>query len=76
MRGNICTVAQADLPAQRLVGAEQKLLAGLAARVKRARDLRAAERAVGQQCRRIRGRTARPAPTHWSMMLALTWASR
>ena len=38
-----------DLPLQRLVGAEQQLLAGLAAGVERARDLRAAERAVGEQ---------------------------
>ena len=49
VRGNICTVPSADLPAQRLISAEQKLLAGLAARVKRARNLRAAERAVGEQ---------------------------
>ena len=41
--------AEADLAAQRLVGAEQQLLAGLAARVEGARDLRAAEGAVGQQ---------------------------
>ena len=53
--------AQADLAAEGLVSAEQQLLAGLAARVKGARDLGAAERAVGQQARRIRGRTARPA---------------
>ena len=49
MRGNIFDSAGADLPAQRLIGAEQQLLAGLAARVKRARHLRAAEGAVGQQ---------------------------
>ena len=41
--------AGADLPAQRLVGAEQQLLTRLAARVKCARNLRAAERAVRQQ---------------------------
>jgi hypothetical protein len=41
-------LAQADLPLQRLVGAEQELLARLAARVERARDLGAAERAVGE----------------------------
>ena len=39
-------VPSADLPLQRLVGAEQKLLARLAAGVERARDLRAAEGAV------------------------------
>ena len=49
VRGNICTAAQADLTAKRLVRAEQQLLAGLAARIKRARDLRPAERAVRQQ---------------------------
>ena len=38
-----------DLAAKRLITAEQKLLTGLAARVKRARDLRAAKRTVGQQ---------------------------
>ena len=41
--------ARLHLPHQRLVGAEQQLLAGLAARVERARDLRAAERAVVEQ---------------------------
>ena len=40
--------AGADLPLQRLVGAEQQLLAGLAAGVERARHLRAAEGAVVQ----------------------------
>src|ERR1035437_3650640 len=40
-----------DLPLQRLVGAEKQLLAGLAARVERARNLRAAERAVVQVTR-------------------------
>ena len=38
-----------DLPHHRLVGAEQQLLAGLAARVERARHLRAAERPVVEQ---------------------------
>ena len=38
-----------DLALQRLIRAEQQLLAGLAARVERARDLRAAERSVGQR---------------------------
>jgi hypothetical protein len=37
------------LPHHRLVSAEQQLLAGLAARVERARNLRAAERAVVEQ---------------------------
>ena len=36
-------------PHERLVGAEQQLLAGLAARVERARHLRATERAVVEQ---------------------------
>ena len=35
--------------AQRLIGAEQQLLAGLAARIERARHLRAAEGAVAEQ---------------------------
>ena len=38
-----------DLPHHRLIGAEQQLLAGLAARVERPRDLRAAERPVVEQ---------------------------
>ena len=42
-------LAEADLPLQRLVGAEQQLLPGLAARVERARHLRAAEGAVVEQ---------------------------
>ena len=46
VRGNILTCAAADLPFERLVGAEQQLLAGLAARVEGARHLRAAEGAV------------------------------
>ena len=41
--------AARDLLLERLVRAEQQLLAGLAARVERARDLRAAERAVREQ---------------------------
>ena len=41
--------AGGDLAAERLISAEQELLAGLAAGVKSARDLRAAERAVGEQ---------------------------
>ena len=47
----VCSVdlAGRDLAHHRLVGAEQQLLAGLAARVERARDLRAAERAVVEQ---------------------------
>ena len=40
--------AGADLPFERLVGAEQQLLPGLPARVEGARDLRAAEGAVVQ----------------------------
>ena len=42
-------LARRDLAHHRLVGAEQQLLAGLPARVERARDLRAAERAVVEQ---------------------------
>ena len=41
--------ARGDLAAERLVSAQQKLLPGLPARIKRSRDLRAAERAVGEQ---------------------------
>ena len=48
-RANSVDLAVVHLPHQRLVGAEQQLLAGLAARVERARDLRAAERAVVEQ---------------------------
>ena len=42
-------VAGIHLPQHRLVGAEQQLLACLAARVERSRDLRAAERPVVEQ---------------------------
>ena len=42
-------IAGADLPLERLVGAEQELLAGLAAAVEGARDLGAAEGAVVEQ---------------------------
>ena len=41
--------AGADLPHQRLVGAEEQLLAGLPAGIERAGNLRAAEGAVGQR---------------------------
>ena len=41
--------AEADLPLERLVGPEQELLARLAPRVERARDLGAAKGAVGEQ---------------------------
>src|SRR6266545_2162916 len=41
--------ALVDLPHHRLIGAEQQLLSGLAARVERPRDLRAAERSVVEQ---------------------------
>src|SRR5438270_5296488 len=41
--------AERDLPAEGLIGAEQKLLAGLAASVKRPRDLRPAEVTIGEQ---------------------------
>ena len=43
------TRAGVDLALEGLVGAEEQLLAGLAAGIKRARDLRAAEGAVGQR---------------------------
>ena len=49
MRGYIVTPPCAICRLERLVRAEQQLLAGLAARVEGARDLRAAERAVGEQ---------------------------
>src|SRR5206468_1218687 len=41
--------AQADLAAEGLVSAEEQLLAGLAARIKGARNLRSSEGAVGEQ---------------------------
>jgi hypothetical protein len=47
--------ARADLRDQRLVGAEQELLAGLAAGVEGARDLRAAEGAVVEQAAVLAG---------------------
>ena len=40
---------EGDLPRQRLIGTEQQLLSGLASRIERAGNLRAAERAVVQQ---------------------------
>ena len=54
-RGYIVDRAEADLPLQRLVGAEQELLAGLAAGVEGPRDLGAAERAVGQHAAVLAG---------------------
>ena len=62
VRGIHLHLAGADLPLQRLVSAQQQLLAGLAARVEGARNLRAAEGAVVEHARRIRARRARPAP--------------
>ena len=47
--------AGGDLPLQRLVGADQQLLAGLAAGVERARDLYAAEGAVVEQAAVLAG---------------------
>src|SRR5207248_1898155 len=41
--------AERNLAAQRLISAEQKLLAGLAAGVKRPRNLRSAEGAIGEE---------------------------
>ena len=49
MRSCSSTVAERDLARERLVRAEQQLLAGLAPGVERARHLRAAERAVVEQ---------------------------
>src|ERR1044072_9983306 len=40
--------ARPDLPLERLIRAQQELLARLTARIKRARHLRASERAIGQ----------------------------
>ena len=51
----IVDVAGRDLPLERLVGAEQQLLAGLAAGVEGARDLRAAEGAVVEQAAVLAG---------------------
>ena len=48
-RGSISTLPLPHLPHQRLIRAEQQLLAGLPARVERSRHLRAAERAIVQQ---------------------------
>ena len=50
-----------DLPLERLVGADEQLLAGLAARVERARHLHAAEGAVVEQAAVLAGERARPA---------------
>ena len=55
VRGYIVHLPGADLALERLVGAEQQLLAGLAARVEGARDLRAAERAVVEQAAVLAG---------------------
>ena len=46
---------EGDLALQRRIRAEQQLLTGLSACVKRARDLRAAERSVGQQATVLAG---------------------
>ena len=54
-RANSLTLLCVHLPHQRLVGAEQQLLAGLAAGVEGARDLRAAERAVVEQAAVLAG---------------------
>ena len=61
-RGCTARRAEADLAGQRLVGAEQQLLAGLAAGVERAADLGAAEASGCRAGRRTRGRRARPGP--------------
>ena len=49
MRGNICYFAGSHLAQQRLIGTEQKLLARLAARVERSRNLCASERTIGER---------------------------
>ena len=54
-RAYISTLPAADLALQRLVGAEQQLLAGLAAGVEGARDLRATEGAVVEQAAVLAG---------------------
>ena len=55
MRLHSSHVAEADLAGQLLVGAEQQLLAGLAAGVERAADLGAAEAAVVEQAAVLAG---------------------
>src|SRR5439155_24452857 len=50
-----CHRAEADLPAKRLVSAEQELLAGLSARVERARHLRAVEGTIVGVAAVVRG---------------------
>lgn len=54
-------LAEGNLSFESRVRAEEELLPRLSAGVERAADLRAAERAVRQKGRRIRGRTERPA---------------
>ena len=54
--------AEGDLAFQGLVRTHQKLLAGLAARVEGARDLRAAEGTVGKEAAVLAGKRARPGP--------------
>jgi hypothetical protein len=53
--------------AERLVGADQQLLAGLAARIKRTRHLRAAEGAVVEQAAVFPAKGT-PCATHWSII--------
>ena len=55
VRGVQLDRAEGDLVRERLVGAEQQLLAGLAAGVERARHLRATERAVVEQAAVLAG---------------------
>ena len=54
-RENIVTVPAGDLPLERLVGADQQLLARLAARVEGTGDLDAAEGAVVEQAAVLTG---------------------
>ena len=60
---------------QRLVGAEQQLLTGLAARIEGSRHLRAAERSVVEQAAVFTSERHAWA-THWSMILTLSCANR
>ena len=67
--------AAGDLALECLVGTQQQLLAGLAAGVKRALNLNAAERAVASSPPYSRA-NGTPWATHWSMISTLIWASR
>ena len=74
-RGNIFTLPSRDLPAQRLIRAEQELLAGLAAAVEGARSCAPPKERVSSSPPYSRA-NGTPCATHWSMMLTDTSASR